>query len=343
LIVLSILVTCSHSICGQEPEEGTKRTIEAPSPDGQFAFRYAGESDSEKQTYDLIDKASGKVLMIVAESDPDLGPSARFNMEVLWRPDSKAQFSLGLDTIPVTASTQLSFDTSFVLNADDLRRLAISFATCIGPPEFEVECSDGITRSFDSVEAVANYDNPVSKQIQAIRIRAFSENMKEQVSLAMTAGGPHSTFFLSLEGSEEHVRELKEAIDDRVAGMKPWYSWLTRISFMSIGFFGCLAAYVALLLLIAFGMLRGNSPPKSAPQDARSIAIAILVVLGALGVALGGGWLLDRLRNIAFPEATFAIGQGEERFRHQERVRWVVLVGFIVSLAAGFVPIFLFR
>lgn len=242
----------------------------------------------------------------------------------------------------MTASTQLFFDTSFVLNGNDLRRLATSFATCIGPPEFEVECSDGITRSFDSVEAVVNYDNPVSKQIQAIRIRAFSGNMKERVSLAMTAGS-HSTFFLSLEGSEEHVRELKEAIDDRVAGMRPWYSWLTRISFISIGVFGCLAAYVALLVLTAFGMLRGNSPPKSAPEDARSTATAGLIVLGSFAVAMGGGWLLDRLRNIAFPKATFAIGQGEERFRHQERVRWVVLVGFIVSLAAGFVPIFMFH
>jgi hypothetical protein len=90
LIVLSILVTCSYPVCGEETEEETKKTIEAPSPDGQFAFRYTGESDSEKQTYDLIDKRSGKVLMSVAESDPDLGPSARFNMEVLWRPDSKA-------------------------------------------------------------------------------------------------------------------------------------------------------------------------------------------------------------------------------------------------------------
>src|SRR5215471_4102407 len=91
LIVLSILVTSSHPLCGEETEEGRKKTIEAPSPDGQFAFRYTGESESEKQTYDLIDKKSGKVLMSVAESDPDLGPSARFNMEgVLWRPDSKA-------------------------------------------------------------------------------------------------------------------------------------------------------------------------------------------------------------------------------------------------------------
>src|SRR2546421_2734012 len=77
----------------------TKNAIEAPSPDGKFAFRYTKDSKSnsdsdshlEKQTYDLIDKRSGKVLASVAESDPDLGPSARFNIErVLWRGDSKA-------------------------------------------------------------------------------------------------------------------------------------------------------------------------------------------------------------------------------------------------------------
>jgi len=90
LLVLSILLICSHSICGQETEEGAKNTIEAPSPDGQFAFRYAGDSDSDEQTYDLIDKRSGKVLKSVAQSEPDAGPSARFNMKVLWRQDSKA-------------------------------------------------------------------------------------------------------------------------------------------------------------------------------------------------------------------------------------------------------------
>jgi hypothetical protein len=91
LLVLSVLVTCSHPLCGQESEQGTKGTIESPSPDGQFAFRYGGDSESENQTYDLIDKQSGKVLKTVAESDPDLGPSARFHIDgVLWRPDSKA-------------------------------------------------------------------------------------------------------------------------------------------------------------------------------------------------------------------------------------------------------------
>ena len=91
LLVFSILVTCSQSLFGQEAGEEKKNRIEARSPDGQFAFRYTGESEEEKQTYDLIDTRLGKALMSVAESDPDLGPSARFHIEgVLWRPDSKA-------------------------------------------------------------------------------------------------------------------------------------------------------------------------------------------------------------------------------------------------------------
>ena len=90
LIALSILVTCSHLVCGEETGKATKKSSEARSPDGQYAFRYTGESDAEKRTYDLIDRASGKVLLSVAEAGSDPGPSARFNMKVLWRADSKA-------------------------------------------------------------------------------------------------------------------------------------------------------------------------------------------------------------------------------------------------------------
>ena len=119
LIVLSILVTCSYPVCGEEAEEETTKTIEAPSPDGQFAFRYTGESESEKQTYDLIDTRSGKVLMSVAESDPDLGPSARFNVEVLWRPDSKA-FALTAMLSKRGSNVEL-----YVRNASTLRHIEL--------------------------------------------------------------------------------------------------------------------------------------------------------------------------------------------------------------------------
>jgi hypothetical protein len=91
LIVLLALVS-PDLLRAEETDERPKKTIEFPSPDGRFAFRYSGnKSEDEVQTYNLIDKASRKVVAKVAESDPEGGPSMRFTMEkVLWRADSKA-------------------------------------------------------------------------------------------------------------------------------------------------------------------------------------------------------------------------------------------------------------
>ncbi len=92
LIVLLILTSRAGLVSAEETDASPKKKIEFPSPDGKFAFRYSGDkSEDEVQTYDLIDKASRKVVTKVAESDPDAGPSMRFTMEkVLWRADSKA-------------------------------------------------------------------------------------------------------------------------------------------------------------------------------------------------------------------------------------------------------------
>jgi hypothetical protein len=101
---LFALVIFLYPVRGQEADEETKDKIEATSPDGKFAFRYGKTSDSDAdadsendsdsdgdiQTYELIEKKSGKQIKTVAKADPEIGPSARFNMEVLWRPDSKA-------------------------------------------------------------------------------------------------------------------------------------------------------------------------------------------------------------------------------------------------------------
>ncbi|HEY2140239.1 MAG TPA: hypothetical protein VGH00_09180 [Chthoniobacterales bacterium] len=93
-LLFALLVLASPCVirAADTDEKPTKKTIQFPSPDGKFAFRYSGsKEEDEKQTYVLIEKASRKVVKTVAESDPDGGPSMRFVMEkVLWRPDSKA-------------------------------------------------------------------------------------------------------------------------------------------------------------------------------------------------------------------------------------------------------------
>jgi hypothetical protein len=92
ILIALLVLLIANVVRGEETDDTPKKTIEFPSPDGQYAFRYSGgESEDEKQTYDLIKKASGKKVTKVAESDPDGGPSMRFTMEkVLWRADSKA-------------------------------------------------------------------------------------------------------------------------------------------------------------------------------------------------------------------------------------------------------------
>jgi hypothetical protein len=90
LLALFLLVTFCHPVLGTDAEDsGAEKKVEAPSPDGRFAFRYEGESDDERKAYVLIDRKSGRVIKRVAESDADLGPSARFEMSVLWKPDSE--------------------------------------------------------------------------------------------------------------------------------------------------------------------------------------------------------------------------------------------------------------
>jgi len=122
-----------------------KKTIESPSPDGQFAFRYTGDSESENQTYDLIDKPSAEVLKSVAKSDPDLGPSARFHIDgVLWRPDSKA--------FAVTAMLwkRGSSVSVFVRDGSTFRQVEL--------PELQAEVPQKAKRGMD-LEHVAELDS----------------------------------------------------------------------------------------------------------------------------------------------------------------------------------------
>ena len=93
ILAALLLLTTANVVRAEDTDETPKNTLEFPSPDGKMAFRYSKKSEDgeEIKTYDLIEKSSGKVVMTIAESDPDPAPSARFAMEnVKWRSDSKA-------------------------------------------------------------------------------------------------------------------------------------------------------------------------------------------------------------------------------------------------------------
>ena len=82
-----------------------------------------------------------------------------------------------------------------------------------------------------------------------------------------------------------------------------------------------------------FGIALGLIPvaPSTNDTEARSDAkgFVLLVCVGA------GAWLLNRISSAVFPKVVFAIGQGERRDATRDTVRWVVVVGLVISIASA--------
>lgn len=114
-----------------------------PSPDGKFAFRYAPgepteETEEETEVFNLIDARTGKVLLEVAKSDPDFGPSGRFEMKVLWKPDSKAF------AVTATFTKRGSTLLVFVRKGTEFRAVEL--------PELEVEITEAAKQGKEFVK-----------------------------------------------------------------------------------------------------------------------------------------------------------------------------------------------
>jgi hypothetical protein len=95
-ILWPMLALACAPVRGQDDEEKPKVRIEARSPDGRYALRYTPESGERPQRYDLIRRQPRQVLAKVMQGEVDAGPSARFNMKVLWRRDSRAFAATGM-------------------------------------------------------------------------------------------------------------------------------------------------------------------------------------------------------------------------------------------------------
>jgi hypothetical protein len=86
LFGLTLGFTLSCSVCAEQSNEETEKSIQYPSADGRFAFLFIRPPEGRK-TVDLIAKKSGKVLQRIVESDEDFGD--RLGADVLWTPDSR--------------------------------------------------------------------------------------------------------------------------------------------------------------------------------------------------------------------------------------------------------------
>lgn len=235
----------------------------------------------------------------------------------------------------VTAKVELKH--AFVLRSSDAAKIWSVLAEALGPVKASARCADDIEREFDSTDALSSYENPRSRCIRSLSFRARSNGFDASASVHL--GGRFSstpTIDLDIEGPEPTVLRVRDRLGELFDGMRPWYSVISRIDFFLV------VAGMSIFLMTVLSGMSGKATDRRALgiSEAVSGAAFLSALFGAVAFLI---WVLNRIRNRVFPAATFAIGQGEGRHQFDEKIRWVVIIGFLVSTFASLVVAFLFR
>lgn len=226
---------------------------------------------------------------------------------------------------------------AFVLGISHTKKMWDLSQNYIGNPKINVRCRNGLKREFDSWEQFLSFDNPPQKEILSLSLISHS---KECEKLARVEFNNNSWRPISInaEGKEDTVVKFYEDISDVVDGIKPWYSKITNIDFFHFLWF----LIVILNLIVTFGINKNSHIKLNAFLEMNAfqinlIGIAILVFSGLLILL---STMFNKLKLRFFPVGFFALGQGEQRYRIDEKVRWSIAISFFVSAFASLIVSF---
>lgn len=222
---------------------------------------------------------------------------------------------------------------AFVAGPDELKKLATLLNDRIGNVEIRVDCADDASRNFTSVRELIVYENPKAKEIRRIHLNARSDDFSKRATIDLS-GSRWRGISLNYTARDDVVSRLRTETLDIIAGMRPWYSIMHRVDFVSVSVFAYMLLWFGLLAVVAFKLLPVSESNESDPS---SSAFAQLVVFGVIAALFGIGIILNRFRDSIFPRAVFTIGQGESRFKQLERFQWGFVIAFLASFSAGLV------
>jgi len=229
------------------------------------------------------------------------------------------------------AKSSLEFPHAFVATRQDINKIWDVFESNEMIPEATASCSDGIVRSFVNRDKLINYNNPKRAKIKSIEISGHRQ--EPYTAIIITLGRRYSyNASVSIRGEESFVESSRILFTDILDGMKPWYSGFARIDLSNI--------FLSIILSI-FLILQIMKPESHATPLDKAILILGITML-TIGIIVTTFFTISFFHQKLFPMSTFAIGQGISRHQYSENIRWVVVVGFFISLLASIFTTLLF-
>lgn len=230
------------------------------------------------------------------------------------------------------ATAEFSVNFAFVLEPDRIKKIHKLLTERIAKPSISARCADDMVREFADVRKLLDYENPRDRRILSLTFRSRTDDRKKQARISF-ADHSWGTITVAIDGAENTVTRLKDELGEIVDGTKAWHWRISRTDFIFV-----------MLLVMVFGYLilqyykdtfeeKDNNPAPHLIETLGAIAIATVIVASFPAST----WVLNWIQRRFFPVAIFAIGQESKRFHIDDRIRWSILGGFLVSFAASIV------
>ncbi|MDP5133187.1 MAG: hypothetical protein NWQ54_20085 [Paraglaciecola sp.] len=213
---------------------------------------------------------------------------------------------------------------AFVITEANLKKVWISLEENVGDVSAEVSFNDSIARKVKSFDELMSFENSKSKKINRIEVYGRSDS-NDNWARILFSDSKYRPIEISATGEDRAITSFGDNITEVIDGLKPWYSTISKLEFFYIIGFICWFSFALLNIMIP-------DTPNNEPIELANGVKIILAGFGMIAAIVFSIWGLNRLRSVCFPVASFAIGQGLERHRVQENIRWGVVVAFVVSL-----------
>jgi hypothetical protein len=241
----------------------------------------------------------------------------------------------------MTASKTDALSRCCVLSQHILERIDTAILRYASRISYQIDCKDGVQRTFRRLSDLLAFENPPSKDISKLRIVGRSPETSNDLRVWFDRGNIRNVG-MDLEGDEQMIRDFVEGLEEQLAAAKPWYSAIAKAEFKLI------APIIFLCFWLVFtfqAFAKVSNKPFPPMEEFAKITMGQWTTLFGLMVAFAFlpnivGGILNWIRDISFPKTVFAIGQGAKRHADKEIIRTVVIAGFVISLAAGVILLF---
>ncbi|EGR0468965.1 hypothetical protein FG064_18465 [Vibrio cholerae] len=218
-------------------------------------------------------------------------------------------------------------EDAFVLHENDLRKLWQKLEAYGCSVTATVKFSDKVERKVSNIENLLGFENSKKRSIQSIKFQSRSEDGHNWTSIEFDSS-IYRTITVSSSGDDELVTKVSDELTEFTSGIKPWYSSVSRLDVFWL-------IFVPFVLVFMFADMMHASSSEDVALTFRQSATAIGVIAAILLGLYLSHKILGTWKNYLFPIASFAIGQGAKRYKNQDQLRFTVVIGFIVSIAAS--------